>query len=98
MVYDNATSRSLYFWRKFNSFIGLAFSSTGRHLISYGCYDGRIRKWDILSGINTKTAFNSLSKIDYKIHVPIETSENTLASEHEVVFVPSKVSSILKMN
>ena len=60
---------------------GLAFSNTaseagggaaaGRHLVTLGCFDGRIRKWDITQGFNTKTAFPQISKVDVKLHVPI---------------------------
>ena len=49
------------------------------------------------TGINTKTPFDSLSKMmDIKIHVPIVTSEKTTAASDEVVFVPNK-SNIIKM-
>jgi len=76
---------------------GLTFSNTSRHLLTYGCCDGRVRKWDIMSGINTKTKFDALPKmIDIKIHVPIVTSEKTTATSDEVVFVPNK-SNIIKM-
>ena len=71
---------------------GVAFSCSGRYLITYGCYDGRIRKWDLLTGINTKTRFESISKVDVRVHVPIETSEDTLSADDEVLFLPSKVS------
>ena len=27
---------------------GLTFSNTSRHLLTYGCCDGRVRKWDIM--------------------------------------------------
>ena len=27
---------------------GLTFSNTSRHLVTYGCFDGRVRKWDIM--------------------------------------------------
>ena len=27
---------------------GLTFSNTSRHLVTYGCCDGRVRKWDIM--------------------------------------------------
>jgi len=51
---------------------GLAFSNTGRHLVTLGCFDGRIRKWDILQqGINTKTPFLKMTKKDLKIHLPL---------------------------
>ena len=51
---------------------GLAFSNTGQHLVTLGCFDGRIRKWDILhNGMNTKTPFVKMAKTDLKIHVPL---------------------------
>merc|ERR1719400_1043872 len=79
---------------------GLTFSNTSRHLVTYGCCDGRVRKWDIMTGINTKTKFdpyNNISKMmDIKIHVPIVTSEKTTSTSEEVVFVPNK-SNIIKM-
>ena len=54
---------------------GLAFSNTGRHLVTLGCFDGRIRKWDVLQqGINTKTPFVKMAKKDLKIHLPLGTS------------------------
>ena len=54
---------------------GLAFSNTGRHLVTLGCFDGRIRKWDVLQqGINTKTPFVKIAKKDLKIHLPLGTS------------------------
>lgn len=79
---------------------GLTFSNTSRHLVTYGCCDGRVRKWDIMTGINTKTKFdpyNNISKMmDIKIHVPIVTSEKTTSTSEEVVFVPNK-SNIIRM-
>lgn len=78
---------------------GVAFSCSGRYLITYGCYDGRIRKWDLLTGINTKTRFEPIPKVDVRVHVPIETSEDTLSAEDEVLFLPSKANiQTLKIN
>ena len=65
-------------------------SSKGHQLITFGSFDGRIRKWDLITGINTKTPYNAVAKIDFKFHVPIETSDTTLALDQEVVFIPSK--------
>jgi len=68
---------------------GLAFSNTGRHLVTLGCFDGRIRKWDVLQqGINTKTPFVKMAKKDLKIHLPLVTSGDCTNAENEVIFVP----------
>ena len=69
---------------------GLCFSNTSRHLLTYGCFDGRVRKWDLLEGLNSKTSFASMSKVDVRIHVPIATSEKATGIANEVVFVPNK--------
>ena len=69
---------------------GLAFSNTSRHLITYGCFDGRLRKWSLLDGHNTKTPFEPGPKLDIKIHMPIATSEKTTDLSNEMVFVPTK--------
>ena len=43
---------------------GILFCDDGKHLISFGCHDGRTRKWDIFSGINKKVKFPKL--FDYR--------------------------------
>lgn len=70
---------------------GLCFSSNGCHLITYGCYDGRLRKWDISKDINTKTPFESLVKVtDVQVHLSLCNSGPSLISQEEVLFVPNK--------
>lgn len=75
---------------------GLCFSNDGRHLISYGCYDGRLRKWDILQDINTKTPFEALAKVtDVKVHLSLCNSGGSLDCKDEVVFVPAKADVVM---
>lgn len=69
---------------------GLAFSCTARHIVSYGAYDGRLRKWDVLDGTNCKTAFEVLPKVNNKLHVPLVTSEDATSLEEEAIFVPTR--------
>lgn len=41
---------------------GLAFCDDGIHLISFGAQEGKLRRWDLNSGRNTKTPFSKLHR------------------------------------
>jgi DNA excision repair protein ERCC-8 len=41
---------------------GLVFCDDGLHLISYGGFEAKLRRWDLTSGRNTKTPFVKLQK------------------------------------
>jgi WD40 repeat protein len=68
--------------------IYFTFCRTSRYLISYGSFDGRVRKWDITDGTNTKTPFDPLGRVDIRVCVPLMTSENVTGIYDELVFVP----------
>jgi WD40 repeat protein len=47
---------------------GAAFCDDGLHLITYGGQEAKLRRWDLTSGRNTKTAFQKLNKPSKKSH------------------------------
>ena len=75
---------------------GVLFCDDGKHLISYGCHDGRIRKWDTLSGINTKTKFPKLPPKTNAPNMCIKFAHTSgPVSSPGFIFVPSEDSIVM---
>lgn len=67
---------------------GLAFTEDGRHLLTLGRFEGRIRKWDTLDGHNTKTPFEHVVIEHTKANVQFDVSSGG-RKDCELIFVPS---------
>ena len=54
---------------------GIAFLDDGLHLLTYGSFDGRLRKWELGSGLNTKTKFPRFApNLNFKMELKFATS------------------------
>merc|ERR1719206_163545 len=62
---------------------GLSFLDDGRHLLTYGSFDGRLRKWDLDLGLNTKARFPRFApNLNFKMELNFATTPSDL------VFLP----------
>ena len=75
---------------------GLLFCDDGKSLISFGCHDGRTRKWDISSGINKKIKFPKLppNKNAPKMCMKIDYTAGIVPGP-DLIFVPSEDSVVV---
>ena len=70
---------------------GILFCDDGKHLLSYGCHDGRIRKWDTLSGINKKIKFPKLPPNKNSPNMCMKFDRTSgLVPSPGLIFVPSE--------
>ena len=76
---------------------GILFCDDGKHLISFGCHDGRIRKWDVSTGINKKVEFPKLppNKNAPKMCMQMGITSDALMPSPGLIFVPSEDSVVI---
>ena len=70
---------------------GILFCDDGKHLVSYGCQDGRLRKWDVINGINKKVKFPKLPPNYNSPNMCMKFDHTSgLVPSPGLVFVPSE--------
>ena len=75
---------------------GILFCDDGKHLISFGCHDGRTRKWDIFSGINKKLKFPKLPPNKNAPNMCLKIDHTSgIVPGPGLVFVPSEDSIVV---
>ena len=75
---------------------GILFCDDGKHLISFGCHDGRIRKWDTLSGINKKIKFPKLPPNKNAPNMCMKFDQTSgIVPSPGLIFVPSEDSVVV---
>ena len=75
---------------------GILFCDDGKHLISFGCHDGRTRKWDIFSGINKKVKFQKLPPNKNAPNMCLKIDHTSgLVPSPGLVFIPSEDSIVV---
>ena len=75
---------------------GILFCDDGKHLISFGCHDGRTRKWDLTSGINKKVRFQKLPPNKNAPNMCLKIDHTSgLVPSPGLVFIPSEDSIVV---
>ena len=75
---------------------GILFCDDGKHLISFGCHDGRTRKWDIFSGFNKKIKFPKLPPNKNAPNMCLKIDHTSgLVPSPGLIFIPSEDSIVV---